>query len=325
MIEVESVQALFNGALALAYQPLPAGNRIAIVTNAGGPAALAADALEGAGLRLARTSAETQAALRSFLHPRCPGGRPGRPAGRRGRARTIARRWTPCWPIPACDGVLAILVPQALVNPVAVVRGVRARPPRRQSQPRKPVLACLMGEASLDAAFTRPHTRRRSRPTPSRRTRWRRSGCCGSGRGGRLARREAADRAHGSGAADGDAEAREARREVQTAIRLARASGRRALDAAEARAVAGSLRHRHARPSSWRPARTRPRTSPRRIGFPVALKLISPDILHKTDIGGVILNVPDEAGGQRAASRPSWRAPGRRIPMRTSAACRCSR
>ena len=39
-----------NGALALAYQPLPAGDRIAIVTNAGGPAALAADALEDAGL-----------------------------------------------------------------------------------------------------------------------------------------------------------------------------------------------------------------------------------------------------------------------------------
>ena len=46
VIEVESIQRLFDGALALAYQPLPAGGRIAIVTNAGGPAALAADALE---------------------------------------------------------------------------------------------------------------------------------------------------------------------------------------------------------------------------------------------------------------------------------------
>ena len=125
VIEVESVQALFNGALALAYQPLPHGNRIALVTNAGGPAALAADALEGAGLRLARTGAATQAALRSFL---IPDAQVAGPVDLLGGADEHGYRQAleAVLADPECDGVLAVLVPQVLVNPVAVVQAFGA-------------------------------------------------------------------------------------------------------------------------------------------------------------------------------------------------------
>ena len=125
VIEVEGIQALFNGALALAYQPLPHGNRIALVTNAGGPAALAADALEGAGLRLARTGAETQAALRSFL---IPDAQVAGPVDLLGGAdeHGYRRALDAVLADPECDGVLAVLVPQALVNPVAVVQAFGA-------------------------------------------------------------------------------------------------------------------------------------------------------------------------------------------------------
>ena len=155
VIEVESIQALFNGALALAYQPLPAGNRIALVTNAGGPAALAADALEGAGLRLARTGAEAQAALRGFL---IPDAQVAGPVDLLGGADEHGYRKAldAVLADPACDGVLAILVPQALVNAVAVVEAFGAAA-AAQTGPRKPVLACLMGEASLDAASKAAH------------------------------------------------------------------------------------------------------------------------------------------------------------------------
>ena len=84
-IEVDRVQTLFNAALALAYQPLPAGNRIAILTNAGGPAAVAADVFEAAGLRLAQTSHETRGGLRGFLHPDAQVAGPVQHARRRGR------------------------------------------------------------------------------------------------------------------------------------------------------------------------------------------------------------------------------------------------
>ena len=281
VIEVESVQALFNGALALAYQPLPQGNRIALVTNAGGPAALAADALEGAGLRLARTSAASQAALRSFL---VPDAQVAGPVDLLGGAdeHGFRRALDAVLADPDCDGILAILVPQALVNPVAVVQAFSAAA-AAQGVPRKPVLACLMGEASLDAAFSAAHEGQVPAYTfPEdavaafgvlwQRARWERRG-------------KGAEAQRSGGEA--------ARREVQEAIKLARAAGRRALDAAEAAPLLAA--YGIATPAEF--LATSPHEAAdfaRRAGFPVALKLISPDILHKTDIGGVILNVQDE-------------------------------
>ena len=80
---------------------------------------------------------------------------------------------------------------------------------------------------------------------------------------------------------------------MQQAIRLAKASGRRGLDAAEAAPLLAA--YGIATPAEF--LATSPHEAAdfaRRVGFPVVLKLISPDILHKTDIGGVILNVQDE-------------------------------
>ena len=285
VIEVESIQALFNGALALAYQPLPHGNRIALVTNAGGPAALAADALEGAGLRLARTGAETQAALRSFL---IPDAQVAGPVDLLGGADEHGYRQAldAVLADPECDGVLAVLVPQALVNPVAVVQAFGAAA-AAQVEPRKPVLACLMGEASLDAAFKAAHAAQIPAYTfPEdavaafgvlwQRARWLEQRSGGAEEQRRRGARE-----------------EEARREVQQAIRLAKANGRRALDAAEAAPLLAA--YGIATPAEF--LATSPHEAAdfaRRVGFPVVLKLISPDILHKTDIGGVILNVQDE-------------------------------
>lgn len=286
VIEVESVQALFNGALALAYQPLPGGNRIAIVTNAGGPAALAADALEPAGLRLARTGAEAQAALRSFLISDAQVGGPVDLLGgadEHGYGKALAAVLAD----PACDGVLAVLVPQALVNAVAVVEAFGAAA-AAQSGPRKPVLACLMGEASLDAAFTAAHAAQIPAYT------FPEDAVAAFG--------ALWQRAHWMQMRHSDAKAlpehtlshAKARRETQQAILLARVAGRKALDAAESR----PLLEAYGVPAPAEFLATSPYEAgmfAARVGFPVALKLISPDILHKTDIGGVLLNVPDEA------------------------------
>jgi acetyltransferase len=310
VIEVEGIQALFNGALALAYQPLPAGNRIAILTNAGGPAALAADALEGAGLRLARTGVATHAALRSFL---IPDAQVAGPVDLLGGAdeRGYRQALDAVLADPECDGVLAILVPQALVDPVAVVQTFGAAA-AAQPEPRKPVLACLMGEASLDAAFSAAHEGRVPAYT------FPEDAVAAFGVLRQRSRSQMANRKR-QGAEDMSQTAiahAKARREVQTAILLARSAGRYALDAVEA----SPLLEAYGIPTPPQFLATSPYDAVRfatEIGYPVALKLISPDILHKTDIGGVLLNIKDEkavnAGFEKLVTRASAVHPGAHV------------
>src|SRR5690606_15317164 len=67
MLRAPTFEALFDVATALEMQPLPKGNRVAIITNAGGPGIMAADAVENAGMRVAELSAATANALRGKL------------------------------------------------------------------------------------------------------------------------------------------------------------------------------------------------------------------------------------------------------------------
>jgi acetyl coenzyme A synthetase (ADP forming)-like protein len=67
IIRTDTLEELFDVAAVLAHQPLPSGRRVAILTNAGGPAILAADACEARGLELAHLAEETLAKLQEFL------------------------------------------------------------------------------------------------------------------------------------------------------------------------------------------------------------------------------------------------------------------
>jgi acetyl coenzyme A synthetase (ADP forming)-like protein len=67
IIRVETVEEMFNYALAFSNQPVPDGKRMSIITNAGGPAILATDAVEKYGLQMAELSDKTQKQLRTFL------------------------------------------------------------------------------------------------------------------------------------------------------------------------------------------------------------------------------------------------------------------
>jgi acetyltransferase len=69
IIRCETLQELLDTALALISQPMPSGNKVAIVTNAGGPGILASDALENHGLELALLSEDTILQLRQHLPP----------------------------------------------------------------------------------------------------------------------------------------------------------------------------------------------------------------------------------------------------------------
>ncbi len=291
-IEVAQIEAMFNGALALAYQPLLKGNRIALLTNAGGPAALAADAMESAGLVLARTSLETQAKLRAFLLADAQVAGPIDMLGGAG-PEEYGRSLQAALADPANDGVLAIVVPQVLVNPAEVVRHIAAAAQEYAGE--KPVLACLMGEASLKEAFEEAHRGRLPAFT------FPEDAIAAMGIMHRRARWEA--RPQLSPVRPAGIEPDRAR----ALLAGAKAAGRTALDAAEGREALAAYGI-HVPADRLATSADEAAEAAHQVGFPVALKLASPDILHKSDIGGVLLGIQDETAVREGFQRIIERA-----------------
>ncbi len=141
VIRVQTIQQLFDSTQALATEPLPAGNRLAIVTNAGGPAILATDALEQRGGTLATLAPETLAALDKVLPPAWSKGNPvdtlGDASVEQYRAAVHA-----CLYDPGVDAVLAILTAQSVTDAEAIARAVVAESKAVYS---KPVYTSWMG------------------------------------------------------------------------------------------------------------------------------------------------------------------------------------
>ena len=147
VLRVDTIEEVFDMAEVLGKQPRPRGPRLAIVTNAGGPAAIAADSLVMAGGQLAPLSEATLAVLGRALPPNWSHGVPvdilgDADAEHFGAAVAAAAR------DPASDGVLAILTPQAVTDAAAVavrLKGLAAL------EGGKPLLASWMGGAAVEA------------------------------------------------------------------------------------------------------------------------------------------------------------------------------
>lgn len=147
LIEVKTVEDLLNVAMTLDYCPLPTGNRAAIVTNAGGPAALASDHLADNGVSLAHIDAKTKSELRGVLTGAAQVDNPIDMLG----AADAGEYGFALQQVLKDDGVdltVPILVPQALVNPSNVAEAIVNQSAKKP----KPVIACLMGDESIDAA-----------------------------------------------------------------------------------------------------------------------------------------------------------------------------
>ncbi len=149
VIRTSTLQELFDVAALLAHQPLPAGRRVAIVTNAGGPGILAADACEGSGLELATLSDATRAELRSFLPSSASVTNPvdmlaSAPAA--DYARTLAAVLRD----EAVDAALTIFIPPLVTAADAVADAVRNAAAQSSS---KPVLAVMMRSEGAPASL----------------------------------------------------------------------------------------------------------------------------------------------------------------------------
>ncbi len=276
ILMANSLQEQNDIAMALAHQPLPKGPRVVLLTNAGGPAALAADALDDWGLALADLQPETKAKLKEVTPH---GAQLDNPVDMLGGPR--AEMYEAALKIladdPGVDMMLAIFVPQAItpVNDVAkhIVAAAQASD--------KPVAACLVGGVSIPEAVHILHAG--GVPfyqDPSRAGR----ALAGLWEYARL--RERPDITP-QPLTDVDREA---------AARLLReawtAQGAGFVDAEVAAQVVAAYGVRV--PFSGLAATVEEAVAlAEKAGYPVAAKLIAPGVVHKADVGGLALGLAD--------------------------------
>jgi acetyltransferase len=279
VLRVNTIAELFNMAEILAKQPRPRGPGLTIVTNAGGPAVLATDALVAGGGKLVALSDETRRALDGVLPAAWSRANPIDVLGDAGperyvQALEIAAR------DPESDGLLVILTPQDMTDATLTAEALR----RYGSATGKPLLASWMGGPSVAAGSD--ILNRNDIPTfdyPDSAA----SAFCNMWRytrnlQGLYETPTLSDDVgiHPDAAEDIIREARDASRTLldeYESKRLLAAYGiptvetRLANDAAEAVRVA------------------------RELGYPVVMKLCSRTITHKTEVGGVMLNLASDA------------------------------
>lgn len=289
VIRADSLEDLFDFALGFGYLTLLKGDRIAIVTNAGGPGILATDALERAGLKLARFDPERIRELEQFLPDAASAANPVDVLGD-ARADRYKFALEQVLSDPHVDGVLVILTPQAMTEIVETAEAVAEIASRVDI----PLLACFMGEARVKAGvevleannipnYAFPERAARVfqamikyrdyqlKPLPVFETM----------EADRDSVRKTIDRVLGEGRVSiGDAEARS----IITAYGM------------------------DIPPSEIAEIPERAAEIASKMGYPVVLKIASPDILHKTDVGGVKVGLGNPTDVRDAFELMTYRA-----------------
>ncbi|MDP8200951.1 MAG: bifunctional acetate--CoA ligase family protein/GNAT family N-acetyltransferase [Candidatus Tenebribacter burtonii] len=144
IIRVDTIEELFHIAQALSMQPRPKKNRLAIVTNAGGPGVIATDTLIANGGKLATLSNEIIEELNQHLSPHWSKGNPLDVLGDAGPEQ-YAKALELCAKDKNVDGILVILTPQSMTDPTAVARKLA----EIEKKCNKTVLACWMGASDI--------------------------------------------------------------------------------------------------------------------------------------------------------------------------------
>jgi len=272
VVHARSVEDLFQISRVAASQPIPRGHGIAIVTNAGGPGIIAADALEQAGMHLTGLVKATTDYLRANLPAASNIYNPvdvlgdARPERYRLAVQTVVND-------PGVDAVMVILTPQAMTNAMETARALVEvdRPPDLT------FVTVFMGGDSVQEAerFLTSHSIPNFRFPEE------------------AARAVAAlsDYWDFLGTKEGEIASFEVdRAKTNSIFKHVLEEGRPQLADIEAREVFESY--------GIRTARTKLATNlseaieiGRSIGYPVVMKIASPQILHKTDVGGVKLNI----------------------------------
>jgi acetyltransferase len=286
-VRVQAYTEFFAVAEALHMGLRTAGRRLAIVTNGGGPGVIAADAAADRGLDLAVLSAATRERLAGALPRAGSDVNPVDVLGDAGADR-YADAVEVCLEDPAVDAVLAIMVPTATGDPEATAHECVAL----ARQAAKPILSCWMGEGAVRSS----RALFRAAGVPSFRT---------PEEAVEAFAAAAAHRANQQAllqvpeplefAATPDIAA------ARGIVAAALGAGRTLLDVVESKAV---LRAFGIPVVASMPAGSAAEAVAiaAQIGYPVAMKIHSPDVVHKTDAGGVRVGIAG-AGAVEAAYR----------------------
>ncbi|HSL67375.1 MAG TPA: GNAT family N-acetyltransferase [Actinomycetota bacterium] len=279
VIRTDTLEQMFDVAELLANQPAPGGDRVAIITNAGGLGILCADTCEANGLMVAPLSETTKAQLREFLPSEASVENPvdmiasASEADYEGAIRTVAGD-------PDVDAVIVIYIPPQVEKAAAIVRAV-ARAVRDVGG-NIPVATTLMGGSAVESelradgpkipSFSFPEQAAIAVARAAAYGRWRTRPAGTAPRFVDVRRDEAYAVIAGALGRGGGWLTAEELEELLGCYGLSVARSARAVTPEEAAAVASSL------------------------GGPVALKALGRDIVHKTDVGGVRLGLdgPDD-------------------------------
>lgn len=273
IVRCPSIMAQFDFAQAFACQPLPPGSRVVVVTNAGGPGIMAADAVEREGLAFAKLTPETMKKLAAGLPPAANTANPVDVLG-----DALANRYEFALDTvlddPGVDIALVLLTPQAMTQAAETAQAmVRIF----KSKKNKPVLACFMGAGKVAEAlrllrdngipqYNSPENAVRTIRVFADYAAWRRDPP-------RTYVPVKADKAAAGAIFKAILDRGEREIGETDAKKALEAYGFITPKSGIAKSAAEAVRLAES------------------IGFPVVMKIISPDISHKSDVGGVKVNL----------------------------------
>ena len=271
VVQAEVFEDLFDYATAFAMQPLPKGDRVAIITNAGGAGILAADAVEQSGMRITSLGKGTATALRKRLPAAASVGNPidvlgDADPGRYVTAIKAAQK------DDSVDAIIVILAPTAMTDPATTAIGIADA-----LTGKKPVLAVFMGGRDVIPGrevlvarglpeYTSPERAVAALRAMVDYVEWK-------NRPPRIVTRFPVNR-----------------RRVERVIRRNLRAGRRQVGEVDAKMVLDAYGF-NIPPGGLATSAGEAIEIGERIGLPAAMKIVSPDIIHKSDFGGVKLNL----------------------------------
>lgn len=287
VIRTQTLEELFDVATLFATQPLTQGARVGVVTNAGGPGIVLADACEALGLTLPEIAPETQAHLRTFLPPQAGFSNPVDMIAS-ATPDQFTQTITAVGNDPTIDALVVIYIPPLITDPQEIAAAIAAGAGTVPAE--KPVLSVFISSHAPPAelhtgprgalpTYTFPENAAHALAAAARYQRWR------DRPQGRLL--QLAPFAHDAVRAVVD----RALESHQDPVWLEPADIATILRAADIEWAASEV----VTPSEAVHVAER-------LGYPLVAKVVSPDVVHKTDVGGVILGLNSPAEVQEAVN-----------------------